>query len=354
MIALKKIKINSITLNNRICVAPMCQYSSANGSPSKWHYKHLGMLMKLQAGLMMIESTSVSKIGRISLKDLTLTNKKNFNDFKKLIKYLKLLSKTKIGIQLSHSGRKGSSEIPWIKSNCSIKNKKKSWKTIAPSAIKRANNWPTPKEMTIMDIKKVINEFGDATTKLKKIKIDCLEIHMAHGYLLHQFFSPVSNIRKDEYGGNLQNRCRFLLEVAKKVRELWPKEKILGARVNGQDWLKNGSKLKDCIYLTKELKKIGFDYVCVSSGGILPKTNVVHKTGYQVKFAKKIKKEAKMITKTTGMIKDLRHANKIIVDKNADLVAFGRKFINSPYWLIKEMKKLKKTIQIENQYKRCF
>lgn len=354
MKVLKKIKINSTILKNRICIAPMCQYSSNNGSPSQWHYKHLEQLMKLQAGLLIIESTAISKIGRISLKDLTLLNKRNVNDFKKLIKHLRKISDTKIGVQLSHSGRKGSSEIPWIKTNCPIKNKKKSWQTIAPSPIKRSNNWPTPKEMSIKDIKKVIDEFGNATKKLKQIKIDCLEIHMAHGYLLHQFFSPISNRRKDIYGGSLKNRCRFLIEVAKKVRELWPKQKLLGARVNGQDWLNSGTKLKDCIYLTKELKKIGFDYICVSSGGIIPKTNIIHKIGYQVKLAKEIKKKSKMVTKTTGMIKNLNHANKIITNQDADLVAFGRKFINSPFWLIKDMKKLNKKIKIDKQYKRCF
>ena len=172
--------------------------------------------------------------------------------------------------------------------------------------------------------------------------------------LLHQFFSPISNKRQDKYGGNLRNRCRLLLETAKAVRKFWPKNKILGARVNGSDWLKKGTKVSDCIYLTKELKKIGLNYVCVTSGGIIPKTKLKYKPGYQVFLAEKIKKRTKIVTRTTGLIEDLNHANKIVSNNKADLVSFGRKFINSPFWLINELSKRKYDIKVPNQYKRCF
>ena len=177
-----------------------------------------------------------------------------------------------------------------------------------------------------------------------------------HGtrYLLHEFFSPISNLRKDNYGGSLENRCRLLIEVSKSIRKIWPKNRILGARVNGKDWVKNGSTIKDCIYLVKQLKKLKFDYVCVSSGGILPKTNLKFKPGYQVNLAKIIKKKTGMITRTTGMIKDLNHANKILKNNSADLINFARKFINSPTWLIKELKKNEVKIEISKQYERCF
>ena len=307
---LKKIKLGKITLFNRICISPMCQYSGNNGNPSSWHYNHLGNLMKAGAGLLMIESTAVSKEGMISKKDLSLRNHKNFLEFKKLIKFLKRISKTKIGIQISHSGRKGSALVPWIKSNFPIKDKKQKWKTIAPSAIKRDKHWPVPQEASQKKIKKIINDFIKTSQKANKIGFDCLEIHMSHGYLLHQFFSPISNKRNDEYGGNLKNRCRLLIMIAKEIRKSWPKNKILGARVNGSDWLKNGSKVSDCIYLTKKLREIGFDYVCVTSGGIIPKTNLKYKPGYQVFLAQKIKKETKIITRTAGLIKDFNHAKK--------------------------------------------
>tara|TARA_B110000971_G_scaffold57377_1_gene58413 strand:+ start:3164 stop:4228 length:1065 start_codon:yes stop_codon:yes gene_type:complete len=351
---LKKIKIRKIILKNKVCVAPMCQYSAKNGNPTKWHFTHLEKLMNVGAGLMMVESTAVSKQGMITSQDLSLTNKENTTKLGRLVKYLRNVSDTKIGIQLSHSGRKGSALVPWIKSNFPLKIKKLGWTTIAPSGIKRDKNWPVPKEINKNEINKIVNDFSSAANRAKKIGFDCLEIHMAHGYLLHQFFSPISNKRKDDYGGNLANRCKILLEVAKRIRKIWPKDKILGARVNGCDWLKEGSKLSDCIYLSKKLKELGLDYVCVTSGGIIPKTNLKFKHGYQVFLAKKIKKEAKILVKTTGMIKNLKQGEKIISHKSADLVSYGRKFINSPYWLLKELKTNKYPVNIPNQYKRCF
>jgi len=351
---LKKFRLGKISLKNRICIAPMCQYSGLNGNPSRWHYNHLGNLMKAGAGLLMIESTATSKIGMISQKDLSLRNQENFLNFKKLVKYLKKISNTRIGIQISHSGRKGSAMVPWIKSNFPLKQKKERWRTVAPSAIKRDKHWPIPEEISQIKIKKIIQDFLYSAKKANKIGFDCLEIHMSHGYLLHQFFSPISNKRKDKYGGNLKNRCRLLLEIAKEIRKSWPKNKILGARVNGSDWLKKGIKISDCIHLSKELKKIGFNYVCVTSGGIIPKTNLKYKPGYQVFLAEKIKKKVKIVTRTTGLIKDLNHANKIVKNNKADLVSFGRKFINSPNWLLNELAERKYDIDIPNQYKRCF
>lgn len=349
---LKNLKINSINLDNKICISPMCQYSASKGSPSVWHYDHLKKMMQAGAGMMMIESTAVSKSGMITERDLVLNN--NFAEFKKLIKNLKKISNTKIGLQISHAGRKGSAEVPWIKPNYPIMNKKKSWPTFSASAIQRDSHWPFPKELSLKQIKKIIKDFQNAAIKAKRMNLDCLEIHMAHGYLLHQFFSPISNKRTDEYGGNIENRCRLLLEIATKVRKIWPKNRVLGARVNGFDWLKNGSSISDCVFLTKKLEKIGLDYVCVTSGGILPKTNIKYKPGYQVFLAKKIKAETNLLVRTAGMIRDIEHAEKILKNKNADLISFGRKFINSPYWLIKELIKRKKKVIIPNQYKKCF
>ncbi len=350
---LKKLKINKINLENRICISPMSQYSSDNGNPSAWHYEHLGQLSKSGAGLLMIESTAVSKKGRISLKDLTLFNKKNEKSLKKLVKFLKKKSEIKVGIQLSHAGRKGSAEIPWIKYNSPIKNNKK-WKTLAPSPLSRDKHWPKPMMLNLRGIKQIINEFKRSAQRANRAGLDCLEVHMSHGYLLHQFFSPISNLREDHYGGSIKNRCRFLIEIASAIRSVWPKTKILGARVSGNDWLKKGATIKDCIYLVKKLKKIGFDYACVTSGGILPITNIKFKPGYQVFLAGQVRKKTNIITRTAGMIRDLQHAEKIFSSKKADLVSFGRKFINSPTWLIKEKLKYKMKADLPNQYKRCF
>lgn len=353
MKSLKKIKIANIVLENRICIAPMCQYSAKNGNPTKWHYYHLSKLMDAGAGLLLLESTSVSKQGMISKNDLSLCNHNNYKNLKKLYNFLKKRSKTKIGLQISHAGRKGSSTIPWEKPNHPLSKNNGGWRTLAPSAIKRDQGWPEPKKMSQNDINKLIKDFISTAKYAKKIGFDCLEIHMAHGYLLHQFFSPITNIRKDNYGGNIVNRCRLLVDIATEIRKIWPKNKILGARINGYDWLKKGSSIRDCIYLSKKLKKIGFNYVCVTSGGIIPKTNLKTKKGYQVFLAKEIKKNVKIFVKTTGQINDLSYAENILRNKNADLISFGRKFINSPNWLVKELIK-KNLIDLPNQYKRCF
>jgi 2,4-dienoyl-CoA reductase-like NADH-dependent reductase (Old Yellow Enzyme family) len=350
---LSPLKINNIILPNRITVASMCQYSAKNGNPSTWHYGHLQQLANSGAGMLMLESTAVEMNGRITLKDLALANKENENSLKNLVKYIRTISKIPLGLQISHAGRKGSAEIPWIKSNHPLSRSKKKWKTYAPSAIRRGAHWPIPGVLTISQIKKITNDFKSSAKRAKRIGFDCLEIHMAHGYLLHEFFSPISNKRKDNYGGTLENRCKLLIEIIQEIRKIWPKKKILGARVTGQDWLKNGSTINDCVYLVKKLKKAGIDYVCVSSGGILSKPNIIFKPGYQVHLAKEIKKRTGVITRTTGMITKFDQAKKIINSGSADIVNMARKFIKSPTWLINTIKKKNKKIEIPGPYKRC-
>ena len=354
MKVLKPFKLNNFYLKNRISVASMCQYSAVNGNPSKWHYGHLQSLAQSGAGILMLESTAINKAGRITLRDLCISNKDNEKNLKKLVNYIRSINDIALGIQISHSGRKGSANLPWINPNKSLSKKKGGWITCAPSSISRDKNFAIPKTLSLKEIKKIIKDFKDAAKRAKRLNFDCLEIHMAHGYLLHEFFSPICNKRDDDYGGSLKKRCKLLLQIAKEIRKIWPKNKLLGARVNGKDWVRNGSTVSDCIYLVQKLKRLNLDYVCVSSGGIIPKTKINFKTGYQVHLAKRIKKETGMITRTTGMIKNLEHANKIIKNNSADLVSFARKFINSPTWLIKEQMHYKKKIKISNQYKRCF
>ena len=349
---LEPFKINKITLSNRIVVAPMCQYSAINGCPSQWHYGHFQQLSNSGAGSLFFESTAINMMGRITLNDLVLNNIKQEIEFTRIVNYIRKICEIKIGIQISHAGRKGSSELPWIKLNHPIKNRF-SWKTVSASSLKRDKIWPTPKQLSIEDIYKIINDFKNSALRAKKIGFDCLEIHMAHGYLLHQFFSPISNKRKDEFGGSFENRCKLLLETARNIRNIWPKEKILGARITGSDYLLNGIEIEDSIKLVKKLKDIGIDYVCVSSGGIKPITKLSFKPGYQVYLAEQIKKKTGKKTRTAGMITNLKQAEYIVKNRKADLIAIGREFIKNPTWLIKEMKKLKKIV-IPNQYKRCF
>jgi 2,4-dienoyl-CoA reductase-like NADH-dependent reductase (Old Yellow Enzyme family) len=271
----------------------MCQYSALKGCPSNWHYTHLQKLSSTGAGMVMLESTAINKIGRITKSDLCLYNDTQEKSLKKLIVDLKNKNEIKYGIQISHAGRKGSSEIPWVKANTPL-SKKKSWNTVSASSIKKDKKWPNPYCLDQKQIKKIILDFKNAAKRANKINFDCLEIHMAHGYLLHQFFSPISNNRKDKYGGNFENRSRFLIEVSREIRKIWPKNKILGARITGTDHLKNGININESILLAKKLKKVGLDYVSVSSGGIIPITKMKQSEAFRIKMSHKIKTNSKM------------------------------------------------------------
>jgi len=347
------LKISNRILKNRVFVSPMCQYSSNKfGSPSMWHYYHLSKLIMSNAGMLIIESTAVNPRGRITNRDLCLHTKKQRKDFLDLINFLKKINKNvPICVQLSHSGRKGSSKVPWIKNNAPLK--KNSWKTLAPSGVKKDKFWPKPKELNSFEIKNVINDFKSAIKFLKNSKIDGIEIHMAHGYLLHQFFSPLSNQRTDKYGGTLENRSRFLLEIGKVARKSMPHSKILGARITGEDYSANGIKLKDSIYLAKNLEKIGFNYLCISSGGI---DKILKKDlkNYRVKLSQEIKKNVSIPVGTTGELDSYKFLNYSLKTKKIDFAAIGRRFLKDPMWLTVLAKRFKKTEIIPKQYLRAF
>ena len=347
----KSLKINKITLKNRIIVSPMCQYSSKNGSPSRWHYKHLENLASTGTSMVLLESTAVDKQGKISEADMCLYNSTQEKNLKKLIKFLKSKNNIKYGIQISHSGRKGSSHKPWIKHNSPLP-KNRSWKTISASAIPRDKKWPKPLEMTKLQIKKITQKFKNSAARANRINFDCLEVHMAHGYLLHQFFSPISNKRKDKYGGSFVNRSRLLTEIAREVRKVWPHHKILGARITGTDHVKNGISINDAALLSKELKKIGFDYISVSSGGIIPFTKMKQYEAFRVKMAEKIKKKSKMITTTSGMITKHKISENIIKNKMIDFITIARIIVKNPRWILEFAKKNKVKNYIPKQYKR--
>ena len=231
----------------------MCQYSSNNGSPSSWHYKHLGSLICSGAAMLVIESTAISSEGRISDRDLCLYNKTHLKELKKLITYLKSLKNIPICIQLSHAGRKGSSFVPWIKKI--VFTKSKGWQTISSSGIKKDLFWPTPKIATKKDLSKIINDFCKSAKLAKQAGIDAIEIHMAHGYLVHQFLSPISNKRTDEYGGSLNNRSKLAQNIIKKIKKICKDKIAIGARITGIDHVKNGLELKDSIFLSKKIRK---------------------------------------------------------------------------------------------------
>ena len=324
----------------------MCQYKAIDGCPTLWHYHHLRNLIETGAGSLTIESTAISIEGRITHSDLCLFNKKHFLKHKELVKNLKRVRDIPIILQLSHSGRKGSAEIPWIKKNKPLK--KKNWKTIAPSAISRAKEWPIPKEMSREKIFDTIKKFKSSANLAFRAGYDGVEIHMAHGYLIHQFCSPISNLRNDEFG--IKNKdYKFPLEILKQINKIRPKYKIIGARVTGSDHLKNGIDISEAKNLVKKLKKSGLDYACISSGGIIPKTKLKASKGFRFKMAAEIKKDCKIITRTSGMINDYKTIQKFLKNNRVDMVAIGRKFVEEKFFLFKKLNK-KNYIP---QYKYC-
>lgn len=345
----KKIIINGLKFENKVMVSPMCQYSSANGCPSEWHYFHLRNLIETGAGSLVVESTAVSSEGRITKKDLCLFNKYHLKEHKKLIRYLKSIKNIPIILQISHAGRKGSAEIPFKKKNKPLI-KKFGWRTYAPSSIPRDKNWPKPTAMSKKQIKVLIQKFQHTSKLAFKAGYDGVEVHMAHGYLLHQFCSPISNKRTDEYGIKDVN-YNLHKKIIKNIKSILPKKKIIGARVTGSDNLHKGIKPKDCIKLINVLQKEGLNYACISSGGILPKTNMRFYPGFRIHMAKLIKKKTKVLIRTSGLINDEKILYSVL--KNLDLVALGRKFINNKYFLLKN-KKFYNKLNIPDQYYYCF
>ncbi|MDC3071703.1 hypothetical protein OA046_01740 [Candidatus Pelagibacter sp.] len=346
----KKLKLGKFILKNRIVVSPMCQYSSLNGLPSSWHYQHLGKLALSGAGMLMLESTAISKKGKITHNDLCLFNNKQEKKLKKLFQFIKSISDIIVGIQISHSGRKGSAHIPWKKKNSPLNKREKKWITVAPSSIKKDIGWPKPKGLSLKNIKELKNDFKNCAMRAKRIGFNCLEIHMAHGYLLHEFFSPISNKRNDDYGGDIEKRSKLLIEIAHAIRKIWPKNRILGARITGTDHMKNGISIKDSKYLVKKLEKIGFNYVCVSSGGIISKTKMKQQKGFRVKIAGKLRHETKIKIRTSGKIDSVKLVERILRANKCDFVAIGRKFLLDPHWLQKS--NIRNNFFIPDQYKR--
>ena len=347
------IQLRSIAIPNRITISPMCQYSAVEGNANEWHMSHYMQMAISGAGMFVIESTAVSMQGRISYGDLGLYSSSNESHLARVIKFCKKYSETPIACQLSHSGRKGSVNLPWLGGK-HLTSDEGGWDTVSASAISRYDGGTVPSELNLNQLNCIRQDFINATQRAIKAGVDILELHIAHGYLLHQFFSPISNQRTDEYGGSFKNRIRFILEVVSDVRNIWPEDKPIGVRITAQDWLDKGSTVEDCIRLVLELKNIGIDYICVSSGGILPVTNLITGPGFHVNFAKKIKKNTGIITNVVGEISDCNMAQEIIKSGSADMIAIGRSYLNDPHWAWRAAVQLKEKVFIPNQYQRGF
>ena len=348
------INVGNTELSNRIVVSPMCQYSAHKGLMNNWHLQHLTQMGLSGAGLVMIESTAVEEIGRITNHCIGLYDDDCKNSIKTILDEVKKLSlpSTKFGIQLGHAGRKASTQRPW-EGRLYLKKNESPWQTCSPSSIPFDEGWHVPKELSYKDMDRIKHSFVNASLRASQIGFDLIEIHGAHGYLLHQFLSPISNRRQDEYGGSLENRMRFPLEVFLAVKES-SKDLPVGMRITGTEWEKGGLEIKDSIIFARKLSNLGCNYVCVSSAGNTPKPNVPVKQHYQVHLSEKIKKNVNILTRTVGMITNPVKANQILVKDKSDMVALGRAFLTNPRWVWDAANTLGVNIDIPSQYLRRF
>jgi 2,4-dienoyl-CoA reductase-like NADH-dependent reductase (Old Yellow Enzyme family) len=342
------IDLGGITLPNRIVVSPMCQYSAHDGSMTDWHVMHLGTYAVSGAGLFVVEATGVTPEGRITHGCTGLYSDDNEAAMARVVKVYRGITKNPIGIQIGHAGRKASTHPPF-KGGKPLGPDESPWQTVAPSAIPFADGWHVPHELSTGEIRSVVDAFVDAAERAKRIGFDVLELHSAHGYLLQQFLSPLSNQRKDEYG---RNRMRFPLEVTRAVREVWPKERALGARINGSDWAEGGWQPEDAVAYARELKRAGLDFVCVSSGGTVSHQKIPVIPGYQVPFAERVRHESGITTRAVGMIADPTQAEDIIASGKADMVAMARAFLDNPRWVWHAAERFNVPLDYPPQYAR--
>jgi 2,4-dienoyl-CoA reductase-like NADH-dependent reductase (Old Yellow Enzyme family) len=323
------IQLGGITLPNRIVVSPMCQYQADDGSMNDWHLIHLGHLAYSGAGLLVIEATHVTREGRITHNCSGLYNEHNEAALARVIQAVRRLRKDPIGIQLAHAGRKASSQVPW-EGRSALGPNESPWQTVAPSAIAFAEGWHVPHELSVAEIKQIVDAFVASAERAKRIGFDAVELHSAHGYLLHEFLSPLSNKRTDAYGSD---RMKFPLELVRAVREVWPKERALGARISGNDFAEGGLGPEDAVAYARALERAGLDYVCVSGGNIVGQQKIPAAPGFQVAFAEKVKKATGLKVRAVGMIADAEQAEEIVASGSADMVAMARAFLDNPRWV---------------------
>jgi 2,4-dienoyl-CoA reductase-like NADH-dependent reductase (Old Yellow Enzyme family) len=326
------IALRGLTLPNRIVVAPMCQYSAIDGSATDWHILHLGSLAVAGPGLLMIEATGVEAAGRITPGCLGLYCDANEAALRRAIAACRAYGKAPIGIQLAHAGRKASCHLTW-EGGKPLGADEGAWQTIGPSPIPFDEGWHAPLALDAGGMAHVKAAFLQATMRAERLGLDLIELHSAHGYLMHQFLSPFSNQRSDEYGGSLENRMRFPLEIASALRAVWPAHKPLGVRISASEWMEGGFSLDEAVTYCRELKAIGCDYICVSSGGNAAKARIPFAASYQVPFAARIRREAGVATRAVGLIADPHQAEAILAAGEADMVALARGFLDDPHWV---------------------
>lgn len=345
------LKLRDIEFKNRIFLPPMDMFCSKDGIPSDWHFVHYGTRAMGGAALIIQEATAISSEGRISLGDLGIWSDKHAEAFRRITTFVKAQGAVP-GVQLAHAGRKASVMIPWLDGDRPLTEEEGGWQTLGPSPIAFAPSFPVPREMTLKDLDEVVYQFVTAAQYALAAGFEVVEVHMAHGYLCHQFLSPLSNKRNDEYGGSIDNRFRLPLQVAEAVRKTWPDNLPVFVRVSATDWVEGGWDLPQTIQLARSLKEIGIDLIDCSTGGLVPDAIIPAGPGFQTPFAAAIRNEAKIPTAAVGFITDPSQAEQIVSTGIADAVLLGREMLRNPYWPLEAARALRADIAWPSQYLR--
>ncbi len=345
--------LHDVTLRNRIGMSPMCQYSYQDGFANDWLVAHLGARAAGGAGLMIIEATAVEARGRITPDDLGLWSDEQVEPLARAVRFVKEQGAV-AGIQIAHAGRKASTLRPWDGGGPVPEANPRGWPVVGPSPLPFDPSYPTPHELSVPEILAVQDAFQTAAERALAAGIQWLEIHAAHGYLIHSFYSPLSNQRSDAYGGSFENRIRFLIETARKVRRTWPERLPLTVRLTCTDWVSNGWQVEETVELARKLKEEGVDLIDCSSGGNLPQAPVPLGPGYQVPLSEAVRRGTGIATATVGIITSAQHADEIIRNGRADLVLLGRELLRNPSWPQQAALALKQPAPVPPQYLRAF
>jgi len=347
------LRIRDIAFRHRIAVSPMCQYSSEDGFANDWHFVHLGSRAVGGAALVIAEASAVEARGRISPADLGIWKDEHIQPLKRIAAFLRGHGAVP-GIQFAHAGRKASTHVPWEKGGSFLPEREGGWRTVAPSSIPFRETDTPPLELSKAQIRSIVEAFAAAARRALAAGFEVIEIHAAHGYLINEFLSPLSNHRRDEYGGSFENRIRFALEVTKAIRSEWPDSLPLFIRISASDWLEGGWTIDDSVKLASILKPLGIDLVDCSSGGLVPYAKIELGPGYQVPFSERIRREAGILTGAVGMITEPEQADRIIREGRADMTLLARQFLRDPYFPLHAAEALGIEIAPPVQYKRAF